>query len=57
MALPEDAVNPFLDCMGGASFPDLLPNISGPGGLPNFALAGFSAMTAGATFGFFTCRR
>lgn len=48
MALPEDAIKPFTDCMGGLEFPDLVGPILGPGGLGNFALAQFSVVLAGA---------
>jgi len=48
MALPEDAIAPIVDCMGGAAFPGLLPPITGPGGLPNFVFAGVTTMLVGA---------
>jgi hypothetical protein len=44
MGFPEDAIQPFLDCVGpGHQF----PGIAGPGGLPNFMLASFTGMLAG----------
>lgn len=45
MGFPEDAIQPFLDCM--APPPYTWPAVAGPGGLPNHMLASFSSMLGG----------
>jgi hypothetical protein len=48
MGFPEDALQPFLDCMAPAPYP--WTGIGGPGGLPNHGIAAFSSMLAGITW-------
>lgn len=48
---PPEVVLPLLDTMFPTYAPEFTwPEITGPGGLPNFALSGFFAMTGGINF-------
>jgi len=50
MGAAEDFVNPIMDCMDFAGVGLPIPDIAGPGGLPNFCLGLFLSQMAGINF-------